>query len=124
MARTSRAERHGRRESSLALVSQGKGFSEVVQIPIKNGSTFSLPNYRAAKDSTKEGSELLEIRFDWGLGGMMQFPSQTVNLRINDEIKGNSKKNNDESACNYISLIDIKLRQSTKSPTSTHQLTP
>ena len=71
--------------------------SEVVQIPIKNGSTFSLPNYRAAKDSTKEGSELLEIRFDWGLGGMMQFPSQTVNLRINDKIKGNSKKNDDES---------------------------
>ena len=30
MARTSRAERHRRRESALALVSQGKGFSDVV----------------------------------------------------------------------------------------------
>ena len=30
MARTSRAERHRRRESVLALVSQGKGFSDVV----------------------------------------------------------------------------------------------
>ena len=30
MARTSRAERNRRRESALALVSQGKGFSEVV----------------------------------------------------------------------------------------------
>jgi len=29
MARTSRAERHRRRESALALVSQGKGFSDV-----------------------------------------------------------------------------------------------
>ena len=30
MARTSRAERHSRRESALALVSLGKGFSDVV----------------------------------------------------------------------------------------------
>ena len=30
MARTSRAERHRRRESALALVSEGKGFSDVV----------------------------------------------------------------------------------------------
>jgi len=30
MARTSRAERHRRRESALALVSQGKGFSDLV----------------------------------------------------------------------------------------------
>ena len=30
MARTSRAERNRRRESALALVSQGKGFSDVV----------------------------------------------------------------------------------------------
>ena len=30
MARTSRAERHRRRASALALVSQGKGFSDVV----------------------------------------------------------------------------------------------
>ena len=30
MARTSRAERHRRRESALALVTQGKGFSDVV----------------------------------------------------------------------------------------------
>ena len=30
MTRTSRAERHRRRESALALVSQGKGFSDVV----------------------------------------------------------------------------------------------
>tara|TARA_B100000674_G_C37329008_1_gene684417 strand:+ start:87 stop:269 length:183 start_codon:yes stop_codon:yes gene_type:complete len=30
MARTSRAQRHRRRESVLALVSQGKGFSDVV----------------------------------------------------------------------------------------------
>ena len=30
MARTSRAERHRRRESALALVSQGDGFSDVV----------------------------------------------------------------------------------------------
>ena len=30
MARTNRAERHGRRESALALVTQGKGFCDVV----------------------------------------------------------------------------------------------
>ena len=30
MARTSRAERRRRRESALALVSQGKGYSDVV----------------------------------------------------------------------------------------------
>lgn len=30
MARTSGAERHRRRESALILVSQGKGFSDVV----------------------------------------------------------------------------------------------
>ena len=34
MARTSRAERHRRRESALALVSQGKGFSDVVTAQI------------------------------------------------------------------------------------------
>ena len=70
---------------------------EVVQIPIKNGSTFSLPNYRVVEDSVIEGSELLEIRFDWGLGGAMQHPSEYVNLTINDKIIGKSKKNNDES---------------------------
>ena len=45
MARTSRAERHRRRESALALVSQGKGFSDVgtAQMSQWGGVTFICP---------------------------------------------------------------------------------
>ena len=45
MARTSRAERHRRRESALALVSQGKGFSNVVdaQMAQWGALTFICP---------------------------------------------------------------------------------
>ena len=44
MARTSRAERHRRRESALALVSQGKGFSDVVTTDVAMGVlTFICP---------------------------------------------------------------------------------
>ena len=37
MAKTSRAERNRRRESALALVSQGKGFSDVVTAQKSHG---------------------------------------------------------------------------------------
>ena len=69
--------------------------SERIQIPIKNGSTFSLPNYRVTKDGTKEGLESLDITFYWGLGGMMENPSQLLNLKISDKFKSGSK-NGDE----------------------------
>ena len=45
MARTSRAERHRRRESALALVSQGKGFSDVVTAQMSQwGAHVHLPS--------------------------------------------------------------------------------
>ena len=45
MARTSRAERHRRRESALALVSQGKGFSDVVTAQMSQwGAAGHLPS--------------------------------------------------------------------------------
>ena len=45
MARTSRAERNRRRESALALVSQGMGFSDVVPAQMSQwGAHVYVPN--------------------------------------------------------------------------------
>ena len=45
MARTSRAERNRRRESALALVSQGMGFSDVVTPQMSQwGAPVYVPN--------------------------------------------------------------------------------
>ena len=43
MARTSRAERHRRRESALTLVSEGKGFSDVVTAQMALWGRSCLP---------------------------------------------------------------------------------
>ena len=48
MAKTSRAERNRLRESALALVSQGKGFSDVVTAQKSHGVSSSVHRHMAA----------------------------------------------------------------------------
>ena len=63
MARTSRAERHRRRESALALVSQGKGFSDVMTAQMRNGGAAGpLPSGTVVGRMTS---------FNWALIRMM-----------------------------------------------------
>ena len=51
MARTSRAQRHRRRESALALVSQGKGFSDTHKLSHDRDRIWkaAIAQYRAGK---------------------------------------------------------------------------
>ena len=64
-------------------------------MPIKNGSTFTLPKYRVSKDDIKEGLELLEITFSWSLGVVAPSKMQNLFLKVSDKKNGRSK-NSDE----------------------------
>ena len=78
MARTSRAERDRRCESALALVSQGKGFSDVVtRTATSLCLRTTLPNLVKLWPLVSSGSTRQKpLRRDAGSGSLPSIPSE------------------------------------------------
>ena len=83
MARTSRAERHRRRESALALVSQGKGFSDVVAAQMSQwGAHVHLPSGTVVGRMTSFNWALIRTMLNtWSATWRQAFNASLLRLR-------------------------------------------
>ena len=80
MARTSRAERHRRRESALALVSQGKGFSDVV--------TAQMSQWGCSRSSAQRDCRWAYDQLNWALIRTMLNTFATWRQAFNASLQG------------------------------------